>query len=185
MNGGGVPFDRVKDFFAPAQFLELNDDEKLSAPSFEPMVAGISIGRPDSPQFTGQRSTTSSKTTPSCYETILIDGEAPPAAPPAPISPTSSSIGISRSGRRPRARSATQRRARSTAACPAQERARSRRGWTIASRDDGSAQAAPGRCRRDAIVSYLRRLPGTDDAPPDEPAAGPIADAGAHDVIAS
>jgi hypothetical protein len=34
----------VKDFFAPAQFFELSDDEKLSRPSFEPMTAGISIG---------------------------------------------------------------------------------------------------------------------------------------------
>ncbi|MGZ8159469.1 MAG: hypothetical protein ACXWT4_11730, partial [Methylobacter sp.] len=34
----------VKDFFAPAQFFEMSDDEKLSRPSFEPMVAGISIG---------------------------------------------------------------------------------------------------------------------------------------------
>ncbi|MGZ8182573.1 MAG: DUF6603 domain-containing protein [Methylobacter sp.] len=34
----------VKDFFAPAQFFEMSDDEKLSRPSFEAMVAGISIG---------------------------------------------------------------------------------------------------------------------------------------------
>ena len=54
MNGGGVSFDRVQDFFAPAQFLELSDDEKLTAPSFEPMVAGVSIGQ-QAVQFTGQR----------------------------------------------------------------------------------------------------------------------------------
>ena len=34
----------VKDFFAPAQFFEMSDDEKLSRPSFEPMTAGVSIG---------------------------------------------------------------------------------------------------------------------------------------------
>ena len=34
----------VKDFFAPAQFLEMSDDEKLSRPSFEPMDAGVSFG---------------------------------------------------------------------------------------------------------------------------------------------
>ena len=34
----------VKDFFAPAQFIEMSDDEKLSRPSFEPMAAGVSIG---------------------------------------------------------------------------------------------------------------------------------------------
>ena len=34
----------VRDFFAPAQFFEMSDDEKLSRPSFEPMAAGVSIG---------------------------------------------------------------------------------------------------------------------------------------------
>jgi hypothetical protein len=34
----------VKEFFAPAQFFEMSDDEKLSRPSFEPMAAGLSIG---------------------------------------------------------------------------------------------------------------------------------------------
>jgi hypothetical protein len=31
----------IKDFFAPAQFLEMSDDEKLSRPSFEQMTAGV------------------------------------------------------------------------------------------------------------------------------------------------
>jgi hypothetical protein len=34
----------VKDFFAPAQFIELSDNEKLSRPSFESMEAGITFG---------------------------------------------------------------------------------------------------------------------------------------------
>src|SRR5213078_464312 len=34
----------VRDFFAPAQFIELTDDQKLSRPSFETMDAGISFG---------------------------------------------------------------------------------------------------------------------------------------------
>ena len=36
--------DSVKDFFAPAQFIEMTDDEKLSRPSFESMDAGLTIG---------------------------------------------------------------------------------------------------------------------------------------------
>jgi hypothetical protein len=36
--------DAVKDFFAPAQFVEMTDDEKLSRPSFESMDAGLTIG---------------------------------------------------------------------------------------------------------------------------------------------
>ena len=34
VNGKQRALDRVKDFFAPAQFLNLSDDEKLTAPSF-------------------------------------------------------------------------------------------------------------------------------------------------------
>ncbi|HET6977873.1 MAG TPA: DUF6603 domain-containing protein [Pyrinomonadaceae bacterium] len=34
----------IKDFFAPAQFIELTDDQKLSRPSFEAMEAGLSFG---------------------------------------------------------------------------------------------------------------------------------------------
>jgi hypothetical protein len=43
---GGQPRtpEPVKDFFAPAQFFEMSDDEKLSRPSFEPMTAGVGIG---------------------------------------------------------------------------------------------------------------------------------------------
>jgi hypothetical protein len=37
----------VQDFFAPAQFLDLSDDEKLSRPSFEQMTAGVTFGSGD------------------------------------------------------------------------------------------------------------------------------------------
>ncbi len=36
--------DTERDFFAPAQFTEMSDDQKLSRPSFEKMDAGISFG---------------------------------------------------------------------------------------------------------------------------------------------
>ncbi|MGH9753789.1 MAG: hypothetical protein ACREA2_13500, partial [Blastocatellia bacterium] len=34
----------VKDFFAPAQYFEMSDGEKLSRPSFDLMTAGVAIG---------------------------------------------------------------------------------------------------------------------------------------------
>jgi hypothetical protein len=37
----------LKDFFAPAQFLQMSDDEKLSRPSFEAMTAGVTFGSSD------------------------------------------------------------------------------------------------------------------------------------------
>src|SRR5262249_33219245 len=36
-------FSTVEDYFAPAQFEDLSDDEKLTLPSFEPMDAGITL----------------------------------------------------------------------------------------------------------------------------------------------
>jgi hypothetical protein len=44
LGGLGQTTQPVKDFFAPAQFFEMSDNEKLSRPSFEPMAAGVSIG---------------------------------------------------------------------------------------------------------------------------------------------
>lgn len=41
---GEQQFTPVRDFFAPAQFFEMTDDEKLSRPSFESMEAGITFG---------------------------------------------------------------------------------------------------------------------------------------------
>ena len=44
LGGQNQTTQSVKDFFAPAQFFEMSDDEKLSRPSFESMAAGVSIG---------------------------------------------------------------------------------------------------------------------------------------------
>jgi hypothetical protein len=44
LGGSDERFDPVRDFFAPAQFFELSDNEKLSRPSFESMDAGITFG---------------------------------------------------------------------------------------------------------------------------------------------
>ncbi len=35
----------VTEFFAPAEFIEMTDDEKLARPSFERLAAGVSLGR--------------------------------------------------------------------------------------------------------------------------------------------
>jgi hypothetical protein len=37
------PFGTIDELFAPAQFQEMSDADKLSAPSFEPMVGGVTI----------------------------------------------------------------------------------------------------------------------------------------------
>lgn len=67
----------VTDFFAPAQFNEMSDDQKLSSPSFEPMAAGVSFG---SDEFSfppekvgGDANWLEAKTIE--FETIIIDKE--------------------------------------------------------------------------------------------------------------
>ena len=47
LGGHDQKIDPVRDFFAPAQFIEMSDDEKLSRPSFETMEAGITFGSND------------------------------------------------------------------------------------------------------------------------------------------
>jgi hypothetical protein len=45
--GSDEHFNTVRDFFARAQFFEMTDDQKLSAPSFEQMDAGVTFGSDD------------------------------------------------------------------------------------------------------------------------------------------
>jgi hypothetical protein len=44
IGGAGQAVSSVQDDFAPAQFFEMSDDDKLAAPSFERMDAGIACG---------------------------------------------------------------------------------------------------------------------------------------------
>lgn len=46
-DGVSAKFDEVRDAFAPAQFYQLSDDEKLSAPAFQSLPAGCTTIRPD------------------------------------------------------------------------------------------------------------------------------------------
>jgi uncharacterized protein DUF6603 len=148
MDRADVPFDRVRDFFAPAQFLELSDDEKLAAPSFDPMVAGITVGQQGT-RFTADEQDILEDDA-ITYETILIDGEAPPTAPPSSVSAEFVDRYLPLGA--------------ATTAAPrqvglAKYRLTGRRntlnkaGWTIASREDGSAQPAP-EVEAGAMVSY-------------------------------
>jgi hypothetical protein len=61
----------VTDFFAPAQFFEMSDAEKLSRPSFEPMAAGFSIGA-DAFVFSGDPDDWLEVPT-IAYDTITVD----------------------------------------------------------------------------------------------------------------
>jgi hypothetical protein len=66
VNGEAVSRRSAREFFAPAQFFEMSDDEKLARPSFEELPAGTVA---DSDAFTHGEVVPSDLT----YETILID----------------------------------------------------------------------------------------------------------------
>ena len=67
----------VQDDFAPAQFFEMSDDEKIASPSFEPMQAGLRIGSSQFAFAIGQ-----CVASPLDYETRIVDRNA--AVPPPP-----------------------------------------------------------------------------------------------------
>jgi len=67
----------IQDDFAPAQFFEMSDDQKLASPSFEPMQAGMRIGASEFAFAVGQ-----SIASPLDYETRIVDRNA--AVPPPP-----------------------------------------------------------------------------------------------------
>jgi hypothetical protein len=67
----------LQDDFAPAQFFEMSDDEKLASPSFEPMQAGLRIG---SSEFAFNLS--QGVASPLEYETRIVDPKAAVPTPP-------------------------------------------------------------------------------------------------------
>jgi hypothetical protein len=80
VNGQGVDLAPVSEYFAPAQFFDIPDDQKLSGPSFELMAAGVRIGT-DRVGFGAPVAADLS------YEEIIVDS----AAKPAPGTDTTSS----------------------------------------------------------------------------------------------
>jgi hypothetical protein len=60
----------LNDHFAPAQFLDLTDDQKLSAPAFEDMVAGVAVNPSNGAAFDEARAQQSDLK----YETFRTDG---------------------------------------------------------------------------------------------------------------
>lgn len=73
----GAQGDPVEEFFAPAQFIDLADAERLRRPSFERMQAGVRVastsvtwGGKDNPALVAE--------TDLAYETVIVDGASAP-----------------------------------------------------------------------------------------------------------
>jgi hypothetical protein len=150
VNGKDTQFSPVKDFFAPSQFLELTDDERLAAPSFEPMTAGISVGSDGFLFTTNDLDIVEDRAI--TYETIILDkeGNTPRAAPPVAITAEFLDRHISLGAA---ARSDVRRTGNAKYRVSGNRNALVRKGWTIVSTADGSAQPAPG-LEAGKVVSY-------------------------------
>ena len=70
---------KLSDFFAPAQFFEMSDEQKISTPSFEAMEAGLMIGNDDFAFSNADRIAA-----PLVYETFIVDTLPPLPQPPPP-----------------------------------------------------------------------------------------------------
>jgi hypothetical protein len=84
----------VRDAFAPAQFLPLTDDEKLSRPSFEPFVSGVSL------RFDGYQvdDLAAGEAAPLGYEVIVVDAEEDGSAPDSLTFAAADAVGLARTG---------------------------------------------------------------------------------------
>ncbi|CAN5260760.1 hypothetical protein BH11PSE10_BH11PSE10_03550 [soil metagenome] len=71
--------DPLKDLFAPAQYFEMSDDEKLSSPSFAEMESGVRMGSNAVLFEDGQR-----VDSPLVFKTFVIDPDAGTLTPHAP-----------------------------------------------------------------------------------------------------
>ena len=71
LGGQAVPFTLISDLFAPAQFEEMSDQDKLSRPSFDAGIAGFSVG--DGQLALGRQLGVDVE-----YEDIYVDDDAPP-----------------------------------------------------------------------------------------------------------
>lgn len=74
----------IEDFFAPGQFLDLSDDERLRRPSFERMQAGVRIGA-SSVTWGGKDDPALVAETDLAYETVVLDEAAEPQRSRAPF----------------------------------------------------------------------------------------------------
>jgi len=83
----GQTTNDVQELFAPAQFFDMSDDDKLAAPSFEAMGAGVTFG--DGAYTLDRAAVVSSKFS---YTDIVIGADGNPVLQPTPHTPDGASV---------------------------------------------------------------------------------------------
>ena len=167
VNGNSVQFERVKDCFAPAQFLNLSDDEKLSAPSFEPMVAGVSAGD-DTFIFT---TNTADIITDDAivFETIILDKASNTKSKSANKFSINPTLLLNQIFFGAAARSQVRLTGTAKYRSATIKNSLIKKGWTVASSLDGSQLAAPG-FAAGQIGSYSESFQALQRAKQEDPA---------------
>jgi hypothetical protein len=78
-NAGTQSVQAAQDMFAPAQFFDLNDDERLASPSFETMDSGVVFG---SDAISIEESPNQRVYAPLEYDTIVVNADGTDEKPP-------------------------------------------------------------------------------------------------------
>jgi hypothetical protein len=170
INGQDTKFDRVTDFFAPAQFLELTDDEKLNAPSFEAMAAGFSVGAAGSALTTNSADILDADIV---YETIILDDEFEKETGEkrtAPASPINADFLTRHLMLGAAARSDLRRTGLARYRVDGAKNTVAPKAWTIMSTEDGTPQGAPG-LEAGTLVSYSKSFMALQQSKQENPAA--------------
>lgn len=142
VNGKNVDFVRERDFFAPAEFLQMTDDEKLTAPSFEPLVAGFSLNSDSFILPTGNDDLIEEPAI--RYETLIIDDKNKPARKPSAPTPLNAAHLSKQISFGAAARSDVRRSVAAKYSPAVSQKTLLKTGWVLVSSADQSRQAAPG-----------------------------------------
>lgn len=150
VGGTKVEFERERDFFSPAEFLDMTDDEKLSAPSFERLTAGFTLSADD---FIIPADDLLLEEPSIRYETIVIDQidkPAPKPSKPAPLNPGQLGRQILFGAA---ARSDVRRAVGAKYSPGGPRRVLAKSGWKVVSAVDGTDQAVVG-IEKGKLVAY-------------------------------
>jgi hypothetical protein len=165
LNGSLVDHTTERDFFAPAQFLNLSDDEKLAAPSFAPMNAGMSLGAQSFVFSTDDANIVEEDAL--AYETCILDTSGKCTPPPArftvapPVLDRQVALGAA-------ARSDVRRTGAARYRPAFVKNVQLERGWAVVSRTDLSTQAIAG-LARPTPASYAEAFQALEQVKRDDP----------------
>jgi hypothetical protein len=167
VNGKSVPFEREHDFFAPAEFLQMTDDEKLAAPSFEPLTAGFSLNSDSFILPTGDLDLIEEPAI--RYETLIIDDKDKPARKPATPTPLNAMYLGKQISFGAAARSDVRRSVAAKYSPAVSKKALLKTGWVLVSSTDQSRQSAPG-VEAGKLVAYAEAFQALQQLKRENPA---------------